>query len=282
MNEKFMELTPGYLVNPKYKTALLKLGLVSFDTVFSFSAGENLAKKNLAPHRKRFQIEIPSIQNTFFLKRFEKPPIWEQLRNWLSRRRKSSMRYELDSADKLAEAGIKTANIIAYGEQWGLLFEKRSFIMTEKIPGAESLERKLPDCFGLPATAANIKPQREFIREIAQFARKFHQTGLRHRDLYFSHIFYSRDGSFYLIDLQRVFKPIILTQRFRIKDIAQLYYSAPGRHFSSTDRLRFYLSYSGKITLDRSDKTFIRRVIRKTKQIARHDTRHGRAVPFEN
>jgi heptose I phosphotransferase len=154
--------------------------------------------------------------------------------------------------------------------------------MTEKIPDAESLERKLPDCFGLSNTAENLKLRREFIHKLAQFTRKFHQTGLRHRDLYFSHIFHSRDGSFYLIDLQRVFKPVILARRFRIKDIAQLYYSAPGRHFSSTDRLRFYLSYSGKKTLDHSDKTFIRNVTKKTKQIARHDTRHGRAVPFEN
>jgi hypothetical protein len=122
MTKKFTELTPGYFIDPQYKTALLQLGLVSFDAVFSFNAGEDLTKKNLAPHRKRFQIEIPSISNTFFLKRFEKPPILEQIRNWLSRRRKSSMRYELDSADKLAAAGIKTANIIAYGEQWGLLF----------------------------------------------------------------------------------------------------------------------------------------------------------------
>jgi hypothetical protein len=282
MNEKFMELTPGYFIDPQYKTSLLQLGMTSFDTVFSFDAGEDLTKKNLAPHRKRFQIEIPSIPNTFFLKRFEKPPICEQVRNWLSRRRKSSMRYELDSANKLAAAGIKTARVVAYGEQWGLLFEIRSFIMTEKIPAAESLERKLPDCFEPAHTPTNLKQRREFIRVLAQFARKFHQTGLRHRDFYFSHIFYSRDGSFYLIDLQRVFRPIILAERFRVKDIAQLHYSAPAKHFSRTDRLRFYLAYSGKKLLNYSDKTFILKLIRRTKRMARHDIKHGRPVPFEN
>ncbi len=282
MNEKFMELTPGYFADPQYKTALLQLGLASLDAVFSFEAGEDLMKKNLAPHRKRFKIEIPSMPTTFFLKRFEKPPIREQLRNWLSRRRKSSMRYELDSANKLTAAGIKTARIISYAEQWGLLFEKRSFIMTEKIPAAEALERKLPDFFSLAPTAANLKQRRAFIYELARFTQKFHQTGLRHRDFYFSHIFYSRDGSFYLIDLQRVFRPVIFAERFRVKDIAQLYYSAPGRHFSATDRLRFYLSYSGKKQLDNPDRIFIRKVIRKTKQMARHDKRHGRTAPFEN
>ncbi len=282
MNENFTELAPGYLVDPQYKTGLQQLGLISLDAVFSFEAGENLTKKNLAAHRTRLQIELPTIPTTAFLKRFDRPPIQEQLRNWLSRGRKSSMRYELDSANKLAEAGIKIARIISYGEQWGLFFEKRSFIMTEKIPAAEALERKLPDCFHLPATAANLKLRRAFISKLARFARKFHQTGLRHRDFYFSHIFYSCDGSFYLIDLQRVFKPVVLAERFRVKDIAQLYYSAPGRYFSSTDRLRFYLSYSGKRLLDHSDKIFFRKVIRKAKRMARHDAKHGRPAPFEN
>jgi heptose I phosphotransferase len=282
MNGKFVELAPGYFVDPQYETALLQLGLDNLDAVFSFDAGQDLTKKNLAPHRKRLQIEIPSIPATFFLKRFENPPIWEQLRNWLSRRWKSSMRYELDSANKLAAAGIKTARVVAYAEQWGLLFEKRSFIMTEKIPAADALERKLPDCFGPAYTSENLKQRREFIRELAKFARKFHETGLRHRDFYLSHIFYSQDDGFYLIDLQRVFKPVIFAERYRVKDIAQLYYSAPRRHFSSTDRLRFYLSYSGKKQLESPDRIFIRKVIRKTKQIARHDKKHGRPVPFEN
>ena len=84
---------------------------------------------------------------------------------------------------------------VAYGEQWGRLFEKRSFIITERIPAAESLEKKLPDCFNKPATAENLKLRRNFITQLAGFVKRFHETGYRHRDLYFSHIFYNANGT---------------------------------------------------------------------------------------
>jgi heptose I phosphotransferase len=282
MNGNFIEIAPGYLVDPQYKDALLQSGLTNIDAIFSFNFGENLSKKNLASHRTRLRIEVPSIPTVVFLKRFEKPPVCEQIGNWLSRRRKSSMRYELDSANNLADEGIQTARVIAYGEQWGFLFEKRSFIITEQIHAAEAIERTLPECFCLPVTSANLKLRRAFISELAQFAQRFHQTGFRHRDFYFAHIFYGSETGFHLIDLQRVFKPGVLAERFRVKDIAQLYYSAPRQYFSLTDRLRFYLYYSGKKILDRSDKVFIRKVVRKVRRMARHDARHGRPAPFEN
>ena len=133
-------------------------------------------------------------------------------------------------AQKLADAGINTPRPVCYGSQWGMLFEKRSFIITEQIPG-ESLERALPDSFNKLATnerelTPNLKERRRFIRSLAAFAHKYHATGYRHRDFYFAHIFHY-NGIFYLIDLQRAFKPMLFAQRFRIKDIAQLSYSAP-------------------------------------------------------
>jgi hypothetical protein len=83
-----------------------------------------------------------------------------------------------------------------------------------------------------------------------------------------------------LIDLARVFGPIVLRRRFQIKDIAQVYYSAPGKHFTKTDRLRFYKAYTGQSKLTKKDKIFIRKVINKAERMARHDLKHGRVVPF--
>jgi hypothetical protein len=71
-----------------------------------------------------------------------------------------------------------------------------------------------------------------------------------------------------------------MRRRFQIKDIAQVYYSSPGRNFSKTDRMRFYMTYAGQSRLRRKDKAFIRKVINKAEQMARHDIKHGRAVPF--
>jgi heptose I phosphotransferase len=279
--QRFTEISESLFCDEEYKAGLCKLGLTSIDTVFSFKAAQNLTKDNLSKHRSRLRFEINPPSATLFLKRYDSPPIPVQLNNWLSaRKRVSSGLFDLEPTAKLAAAGVNTPKIIAYGEQWGVFFEKRSFLITEKIPDAESLERRLPDCFTAPAAIENLKQRRNFIAQLAAFVKKFHETNYRHRDLYFSHIFYGNNGRFYLIDLARTFKPGIFTERFRVKDIAQLYYSAPGSFFSRADRLRFYLGYTGS-RLTGKDKVFIRKIINKAKRMAQHDIKHGRAVPFK-
>jgi heptosyltransferase-2 len=285
--QEFVETSDSFFLDPDHESSLAKLGLTSIDGVFSFQSAVNLGKENLARFRSRAQFEIDtpgsSQPTTVFLKRYDEPPIGIQLKNWLcARTRISCGLLEFTTASRLRAFGIKTPKTICYGEQWAGLFEKRSFIITEKIRDAESLERRLPDHFAEEATDRNLQLTRAFITQLADFVKKFHETGYRHRDLYFAHIFHTDDGKFYLIDLARAFKPLVLGRRFQIKDIAQLHYSAPGRYFSKTDRMRFYLRYSGRETLSREDKLFIRKVVRKAKRMARHDIKHGREVPFEN
>jgi tRNA A-37 threonylcarbamoyl transferase component Bud32 len=174
------------------------------------------------------------------------------------------------------ELGINTPKVIAFGQQWNLLFERRSFFITANIPDAEAIERKLPDCFYEPQTNKNNR--KKFIEDAAEFIRKFHETGFRHRDLYFSHIFYDGAGQFFLIDLSRAFRPLFLDEYYRVKDIAQLSYSAPAKYFSNTDRLRFYCAYTGCRSLTKKDKRFITKVIKKVSRIARHDKKHNRSA----
>ena len=279
--QKFTKASKSFFILPDFKRTLSELGLTSIDAVFSFNSGKNLAKDNLSAFRSRLQFEINSPPTTLFLKRYDLPPILVQLRNWLSSRSRTSCAFfDFQPANKLPQAGINTPKTVCYGERWGIFFEKRSFCITEKIPNAESLERRLPDCFNTPTTVENLKLRRDFIAQLAAFVKKFHQTKYRHRDLYFSHIFYGNNGKFYLIDLARVFKPSLFAERFRIKDIAQVYYSAPGRYFSKTDRLRFYHGLTGRTNLTGRDKKFIRKIINKTKRMAQHDIKHDRLVPF--
>jgi heptosyltransferase-2 len=283
--KNFVEITESFFINPDYKSAFETLGLNSMDDVFSFKSARNLTKKNLAAFRSRLQLEVnqPSSTKpvTLFLKRYDRPPIWIQLKNWLTTHsRKSCSFHEFETAEILSLLGVKTPKTVAYGTQWGAFFEKRSFIITEKIPDAEALERKLPEYFQDQATIENLKLRRGFIARLASFIKKFHETNYCHRDLYLSHIFYNDNGDFYLIDLARAFKPIIFSRRFQIKDIAQIYYSAPGMYFSKTDRMRFFLNYTGHSKLTGPDKTFIRKVINKAKQMAQHDNKRGRKAPF--
>jgi hypothetical protein len=151
--------------------------------------------------------------------------------------------------------------------------------MTLEVRAAESLERRLPACFGAPLTPDTLRQRRDFIRRLAGFVRRFHETGYCHRDLYFSHIFHSDTGVLSLIDLARAFKPF-LGRRFQIKDLAQLHYSAPGHSFSATDRLRFYLTYCDRKTLRPSDKSLVAAILKKAARMARHNRKHRVPVPY--
>jgi len=243
----------SFFIEPEYKSAFEGLGLTSIDEVFVFEGDRNLAKANLAIHRSR--IEFQAGGKTFFLKRYNQPPILAQLKNWIAAKKRVSCGcIEFEAAANLAKSRINVPRMVAWGEEYKFFFEKRSFVIIEKVEGGVSLEKNM---------------RREFIRELAVFIKKFHDTGFRHRDLYFSHIFRDAAGKFCLIDLARVFKPAIFGFRYRVKDIAQLNYSAASGMFSNTDRMRFYKAYSGKLTTQ--DKNFIRKVIHKTELIARHD-----------
>lgn len=271
-----------FFVDPAYKTGFERLGLTSIEAVFVFGAGKNLTKKNLASYRSRIEFKIESPAATVFLKRYDHPPIMTQLKNWLSaKKRVSCALAEVEAAQKLAAMGINTPRMIAWGQVWGGLFERRSFAAIEEIREGQSLERSLPGFFNGLATVENLVLRRQFIKQLALFIKKFHETGCRHRDLYLCHIFRVPDGRFYLIDLARVFKPALFSEIYRVKDVVQLHYSAPAGYFSKTDRLRFLRAYLGREKLNAGDKVFVRRIAGKARRMARHDAKHGRAIPFE-
>lgn len=274
----------SFFAAAEFRDALAALGLTSVDAVFAFDSGRALAKPNIGRFRRRLQFEVTPVGTEqpvkVFLKRYDRPPIIGQLRNWLSHHRHRSFALmEHETAERLAAAGVGTPHTVACGEQWQALFERRSFLMTKEIKDSQSLERRLPACFEGPETSAKRRARREFTRRLASFIHRFHETGYRHRDLYFSHIFCSDTGELCLIDLARASRPF-LQARFRIKDIAQLYYSAPAASFSRSDRLRFYLAYTGRRRLLPQDRVFIGRVVQKASRMARHNLKHGIPVPF--
>ena len=272
--DKFIKIATGVHVRSDFVDCFKKLGLENMDCIFSFSKGKNLTKDNLAEFRQRIMFDTVNPMAVLFLKRYQNIPKSGQIKNWLCRRKRiSAMACDLEPAENLKKLGINTPEIIAFGEQWSGLFEKRSFIITGKIPDSVSLEEKIPEGF--------YRSRKIFIENLAEFVQKFHETGCRHRDLYLCHIFYNPQGQFTLIDLNRVFKPIVFSQKYRIKDLAQLYYSAPGRIFTKTDRLCFFLAYLQKNRLSKKDKIVIRKIKSKAQQMAKHDKKHGRNAPFE-
>jgi len=274
METETVNLTSSFSVLSQYKEALAMAGIKAIDDVFSFHAGIDLNKANLAKFRRRIKFEISNPQITLFLKSYNRPPALIQIKNWLANKSiRTTAAYEANAIINLNNRGINTPKLICFGQQQPFLFEKRSFAITEKISDAESLEKKLP-------AFDNRRQKTEFINRLANFARKFHDTGFRHRDLYLCHVFYNGMDKFYLIDLGRAFTPTIFTYRYTVKDLSQLNYSAPKSVFSYTDRLRFLKNYLGKDRLNITDKCLAKKILKKCRKMLCHDNRCGRQAPF--
>lgn len=269
-----------FWVAEDFKQAFHELGLASMDGVFAFDQGQELVKKNIASFRSRTAFHTQTPESTLFMKRYNQAPLKTQLKNWLNgRKRRSNSMIELAPIVKLAALGMGVPRPVAHGQTWHGLFEWRSFLVTEKIPNAQSLEKQLPECFE-SSSWSHMKQRRAFIQELAQFVRRFHDLGYRHRDLYLSHIFRDTAGQLFLIDLARAFQPGLLKRRFQIKDLAQLNFSLPGYAFSRTDRLRLYLAYRQQEKLNTQDKSFIKKLLTKVDSMTRHDLKRGKAIPY--
>ena len=275
--QNFIKTEPYTLVDADCLDIFKRVGLDTIDGAFAFSSGSELKKANISTHRTRIRFELEG--RIFFLKRYQNAPKAVQIKNWLSHRKKASTAsFDRGPSEIFESANIPTPKTVAIGENWSAGFEQQSFIITENLYDCKSLEKQLPPCFD---GSTNKHAQRcQFIETLADFAKRFHTTGLRHRDFYLAHIFLSDTGLLYLIDLQRVFAPMLLSERFKIKDIAQLHYSTPGNLVSCADRIRFYKHYTSTDKLSSADKRFIKKVKAKAWRMADHDLKHGRIVPF--
>lgn len=236
----------GKLIEASAVAAMLSAnGLDSLDSVFAYEGGKDLDKPNLR-RRRRTRLDLTDGQggtHAVFLKRYP-PQSWPQMiRRWLaSGRFASPARVERDSIVQIAQAGIATMQVIAWGEE-GCCGRGRSYLAVTAVPG-EALERYGDDFWR--RLLADAKSRGEFTADLARLAASLHAAGLVHRDFYSPHIFANREDGrtrLYLIDLARVFRPRWRRFRWRVKDLAQLYHSMPREWIAQCwkDFLRQYL-----------------------------------------
>ena len=262
------------------ESMLRRLGLVDLDTAFAVQAGDHMRKPGLAGHRDRTNLTAVDDEGRpvrLFMKRYSRPPLGEQIRRiWEAGGKRSSARREAKAAERLNELGIATLEVAAYGQEMRGWWERRSFIVTRAVAG-ESLEAFATRCLSDSAARPDRTSRLRILRKLARMARRMHQAGLYHRDLYLSHVFIDResgDGTdLALIDLARVpLCPRAGRTRWRIKDLAALAYSAPRELISRTDRVRFLRWYlCGDDRHARLDRALIRCVNQRVAAMARHD-----------
>ena len=79
-----------------------------------------------------------------------------------------------------------------------------------------------------------------------------------------------------IVDLHRADKRVHVPERWKVKDIAALNYSAPRKTISRSDRLRFLKTYLGTERLGETGKRFALKVLKKTEKMIKHNRKKSK------
>jgi heptose I phosphotransferase len=268
----FDRLDAGRLtVNRAFVPLLQQQRLDTFEALFKFRGGS--VAKNLLRERTTTRVELHDASGsltTLFLKRHARIPLKEYVKPLLRLTRPIiGARPEWDAILRFHELGIATMLPVALGESSGC-----SLLMTEGIEGC----RKVPEW--LASRSKNLGDEdatalQTAIESVADIARTLHGSGMHHQDFYLTHFMVPLAGPpcpVHVLDLGRVREHRRLAGRWIVKDLGQLNFSA--RDIAKSDRLRFLTHYLGR-PLAAADRPLIRRILRKSRAIARHSNRHG-------
>ena len=170
-------------------------------------------------------------------------------------------RNEWQALQKLHELGIKTMTPVAYGERGRNPAKIHSFLVTEELRNMMTLEDLGEEWKEQPP---DFRLKQLIIDKLARISRTLHDNGVNHRDYYLCHFMFERkqlqapEGlNFYLIDLHRAQIRPQLPERWRLKDISGLYFSAMEYGLTQRDIFRFIKTYTNlplKDALNKHDK----------------------------
>ncbi len=154
---------------------------------------------------------------------------------------------EWNAIKKLEKLNIKTMQLIGYGIRGRNPAKKESFLITKELINTESLETI---CKKWNKNPPSYSFKKKLILKVAGIARTIHEAGLNHRDFYICHFLLDLKSDekypiLYLIDLHRVDFREKLPLRWRVKDIAGIYFSVMDINLTKRDIYRFIRAYIG-------------------------------------
>lgn len=145
---------------------------------------------------------------------------------------------------RLNALGVRTPVAVAYGQRGCDPACRLSFLVTEDIGPAVSLEDL---CAGWKTRAPSPAAKWQLIADVARIARTLHENGVNHRDFYLCHFMQLVDDprALVLIDLHRAQLRRRTPRRWLVKDIGGLWFSAMDIGLTQRDLLRFVRAYRG-------------------------------------
>ncbi|MCW3147365.1 phosphotransferase [Stutzerimonas stutzeri] len=239
-------MTSRWVLEPAYADLSPDFG--SLASVFALE-GERITRDSISDV---LRVEIAGVR--YYVKRYR--AIGSRLRTYFRRPR---IEVEWLNLQRFSQWGILTASIVAYGVERRCGAFSRGALITRELEGA----------IDLAAMAANKDPRLadphwvdRISRELATATRTLHEHRFAHNDLKWRNLLVDRQGRLYFIDCPTGdfwWGPFL--ERRVIKDLACLDKVAKYT-LRRTQRLRFYLQYSGRQKLDASDKAKLRAVLK--------------------
>ena len=161
-----------------------------------------------------------------------------------------SARNEWTALNLLRRIGVETLNPVAFGLRGRNPAHLESFLITAELTETCSLEDFCRDWLRNPPPAWL---KRALIERLAGMVRRMHRSGMNHRDCYLCHFHLhvpegpeglrGEDLHLFMIDLHRAQLRRRTPQRWLIKDLAGLYFSALDIGLTAADCCRFLAAY---------------------------------------
>jgi heptose I phosphotransferase len=158
---------------------------------------------------------------------------------------------EREAIRRLERLGVTTMKVAGFGRRGWNPARRQSFLITEELDNAVSLETVCQDWRRIPPP---VGVKRAFLKKIAAVTRALHEDGINHRDLYICHFLLDRASSvqdpdwprLYLIDLHRAQIRRRIPRRWAVKDVAGLYFSSLDAALTRRDLFRFMKIYRNR------------------------------------
>lgn len=178
----------------------------------------------------------------YFIKKHRGVALGEILKNILTLRMPVvSAHNEYSAIKALSAVGVNVPVVAAYGRKGVLPSQLESFLVTRDVGPHQSLE---DFCRPWKQTAPGFTLKFQLIKEVAEISRRMHAEGICHRDFYLCHFLrLDSTAQLTLIDLHRALLKTSLGQRWVIKDLGGLWFSAMDIGLTKRDLLRFIRHY---------------------------------------
>ncbi len=189
--------------------------------------------------------------------------------------------------NRVRSLGLDTLTPVAYGKKGLNPARQKSFLVTEALCDTLSLAVHAETWPLRPPPPAQ---RRALIAGVARVARSIHQAGINHRDLYICHFLLDQSQAagqdplnprLFLVDLHRAQIRKRVPRRWRVKDLASIYFSSLDIGLTRRDVLRFlrvYFDQPLRLTLDRESR-LLRRVTRRAVKLYRRDFGRSPRLP---